>query len=323
MSHFEKYKKISPHIVFFGMLLIVVSLFFSRFLLSIGFIIVIANSIAEGNYKKKIQYIKQNKFAFLIVLLPVFHLIGLIYTQNIPKGLNDLRLKSFVFLVLFYGAGTHLSYKKLQDVFKIYILSAFLAAIISIYRFYFVSSPAGIEDLRGIAFLGDNLYQAIFINFAIVLACYFIINTQNKLPYIFSILLFTFYLFLLNSLTGYVLFFTLIVYNLFYILFNQQNIKLKKYIVTISGIILIVAIGFIVYSIYNFYQKELINYDKLPQKTVNGNLYTHDTLNRQFENGHYLFLYFSEKELSQEWNKRSDIPYDSLDNKNQQIKINY
>ncbi len=320
MSYTEKYQKQSPYIVFFGMLLIVVSLFFSRFLLSIGFIIIITNSILEGNYKKKIQYIKQNNAAFLIVLLLIFHLIGLIYTQNISKGLNDIRLKSFILLVLFYGLGTHLSLKRMQTVFKFYVLSAFLASLISIYRFYFISTPAGIEDLRGIAFLGDNLYQAIFINFAIVLAGYFLINTQNKLPYILAILLFVFYLFLLNSLTGYVLLFGFIIYNSIFILFKIKNIQQKKYILIFSGSMIFISIIYVSSSIYAFYQKDKIDYHKLPAKTVNDNFYTHDTINQQFENGHYLFLYLCEKELRQEWNVRSNIPFDNQDRKNQQIK---
>ncbi len=302
------------------MLLTVVSLFFSRFLISIGIIIVIANSIAEGNYKKKIDFLKQKKTAFLIVLLLIFHLVGLIYTENTAAGLNDIRLKSFILLILFYGISTRLSQKRIDIVLKFYILSAFVASLISIYRFYYIIQPAGIEDLRGIAFVGDNLYQAVFINFAIVLAINFLISGKNKLPYIFSIVLFIFYLFLLNSLTGYVVFFALIIYNLIFVLCNKYNVKLKKYILTISGIILILSISYLSFSVYDFYQKDDINYAKLPQKTVNGNFYTHDTLNKQFENGHYLFLYVCENELRHEWNKRSNISFDNQDKKNQQIK---
>lgn len=320
MTYTEKYQKYSPHIVFFGMLLIVVSLFFSRYLISIAYIIVIANSIAEGNYQKKIEYLKLNKTAFLIVFLLFFHLIGLVFTQNIEGGLNDIRLKSYILLVLFYGVGTHLSKKRINIVLKFYILSAFIASLISIYRFYFILQPNGIEDLRGIAFLGDNLYQAVFINFAIVLASHFLITGKNKLPYIFSIGLFIFYLFLLNSLTGYILLFALIAYNLVFIVFKCKNIEFKKSILSLLTLISIIAISYISYSVYDFFQKDKIDYRKLPIKTVNGNFYTHDTLNKDFENGHYLFLSLCEKELKKEWNKRSNFDYNNQDKKNQQIK---
>lgn len=319
MNYTKKYQKQSPGIVFFGMLLIVTSLFFSRFLISIGFIIIIANSILEGNYKKKIQYIKHNSTPFFIVLLLIFHLIGLAYTQNMSKGLNDLRLKSFILLVLFYGLGTHLSFKRLKTVLKVYILSAFLASLVNIYRFYF-SIPEGIEDLRGIAFLGDNLYQAIFINFAIALSIYFIINYQNKQPYILALPLFVFYLFILNSLTGYILLFVLIAYVSIFVLLTTKNIRLKKYILFLSASIIFASITIVAYYTYTFYQKDIIDYHNLPAKTINGNFYTHDTINRQFENGHYVFLYLCEKELKQEWNKRSSIHFNNKDKKNQDIK---
>jgi len=318
----DRYKKTSPHIAFFGMLLVVVSLFFSRFLISIGFIIIIANSFFEGDFKRKINYIKQNTAAFLIVLLLLFHLIGLIYTNNISKGLTDIRLKSFLLLILFYGTGSRLSEKQKSIVFNVYILSALLAAIIGIYRFYFLIEPKGLEDLRGISFLGGNLYQAIFIVLAIIISTFFLINnSKHQFLYIISIFVFIFYLFILNSLTGYILPAAFVIYNLGFFLFQLKDKKQRNYLIIVSLLIIAIPISYFFYSVHQFYQTDKVNYNSLPIKTVNGNPYTHNTINKQFENGHYLYLYICKKELEKEWNKRSKIPYDSLDKKNQELKF--
>ena len=323
MSFSEKYRQYSPNIVFFGMLLIVVSLFFSRFLISIGFIIVILSNILEGNYSNKLTYIKQHKAAFYIVLIIIFHIIGLIYTQNIQAGLEDIRIKSFILLILFYGSGKHLDTNKRNTVLNFYILSAFIASIISTVKFIFISTPNGIEDLRGIALVGDNLYQAIFINFAIILASYFIIS-ERKHKYTFlyglAIVFFIFYLYLLNSLTGYVIFIILLFVQLFYFIANLDNNKTKKYILLGTFLIISISAIYILTTILKFYNTDKIDYKKLPATTENGNIYTHDTQNKQFENGHYIYLYLCEKELKKEWNKRSSYPYSGLDKKGQTIK---
>jgi len=108
----EKYRKISKDINFFALLLVASSLFFSRFLISIGFILIVLNSIVEGRFKEKVEFIKRNKSAFYILLLWVFHLIGLLYTQNLEDGIFDMRIKSFLFIIPAYGSGIYLSNKR-------------------------------------------------------------------------------------------------------------------------------------------------------------------------------------------------------------------
>ncbi len=318
----KTHQKISKDIIFFAMLLVAVSLFFSRFLISIGFIIVFANWIFEGRFKEKFDFIKNNKVGFYILLLWLFHIIGLLHTENIVAGLDDVRTKSFLLIILAYGSGTQLSSKRKNIVFYVYILSAVLATIISSLNFYFGNETAGIEDLGGISLVGGNLYQAILVNFAISLLCYFVISTKNNkytLLYYISILWFIIYLFLLNSLTGYLLFFILFIYNSVYFFFKQKKTRNKFKIITTFLLTIILLSTYTGLTIKDFYTTDNINYKQLPKTTINGNTYTHYTISKQQENGHFLHIYLCEKELQKEWNKRSVFDYNGLDNKQQNI----
>jgi len=318
----KRYQKSSKDVVFFAMLLIAASLFFSRFLISVGFVLVGLNWIFEGQFKEKLSFVKKNKAGFYIVLLWLLHLIGLLYTKNIESGINDIRIKTFLFFIFVYGSGTQISNKRRDIVFQIFILSALITSVIFSFNFYIGNKLIGIEDLAGMSFFGGNLYQGILISFAISLLCYFLISnryTKYSIIYYFTILWFIIYLFLLNSLTGYILLFFLFVFNSLY-LFVKQNEKWSKLKISFIFLLIIalssIYVGLIVKE---FYRSDHFVYEQLPKTTISGNIYTQDTISKQKENGHYLYLNFCQKELEEEWNVRSFFVYDGLDKKHQQI----
>jgi len=304
------------------MLLIAVSLFFSRFLISVGFILLALSWAFEGQLKAKFNFVKENKIGFYIVLLLLFHIIGLIYTDNMREGLNDVRIKSFLFIIVAYGSGTRLSDKNRDVVFYIYVLSALLASFISSLNFYVINESAGIEDLGGMSLVGGNLFQAIMIVFAISLLCYFLYHSKEKkyrLFYFIVIVWFVFYLFLLNSLTGYVLLFFLLVYNFIYCFFKMEKSGANLKIVVGFLSVLIIAGVYVGSVINDFYRVDDENFSKLPETTVNGNKYFHDTISKQKENGHLINLNICINELHKEWNARSGFDYAGLDKKQQQL----
>lgn len=317
-----KYKTISRQVVFFCMLLIAVSLFFSRFLLSVGFILVVLNWFFEGGFKQKFTIIKQNRIGFYIVFLLLFHLIGLIYTKNIVSGLNDVRIKSFLLIIVAYGSGTQLSDKQKDTVFHAYILSALLASVISSLNFYIFTDLAGIEDLAGMSLVGGNLFQAFMIDFAIGLLCYYLfLSKKKKYRFIYFTLIvwFVFYLFLLNALTGYVIFVLLAAYNFFYFFFRIKNSKKRLLITAIFLSASTLSCIYLGIMVNNFYKTDKIDYSQLQKTTTNGNEYFNDTIDKQHENGNFIKLYLCEKELQKEWDARSGIDYFGKDKKQQQL----
>ncbi len=304
------------------MLLIASCLFFSRYLISIGFIIVVLNWILEGRFKEKFEFIKGNKSVFYIVLLWAFHLVGLLFTHNLEDGLSDMRIKSFLFIIPTYGSGILLSKKRKNIVFHIYVLSAVIASIISCVNFYIGNEYSSIEDLGGISLVGGNLHQAILINLAISLSCYFLILVKNfkySIIYYFVIIWFIVYLFLLNSLTGYVLLFMLFIYISLYLFLKLKTKKSKLKVLLILFVVFSSIVIYISLSVIDFYRNDKIIVNQLPKTSVNGNKYLHDITDLRNENGHYLYLNFCEKELQKEWNKRSQINYKGLDKKHQNI----
>jgi hypothetical protein len=82
-------------------------------------------------------------------------------------------------------------------------------------------------------------------------------------------------------------------------------------------------LGFSIYKINiyvnKFFDVDEIREEKLEKYTINGNKYNHK-IDYRIENGHYVGLYFCRKELKKSWNQVSNISYDSLDKKGNELK---
>lgn len=73
--------------------------------------------------------------------------------------------------------------------------------------------------------------------------------------------------------------------------------------------------------ITRFFSAKPVNIEQLDQHTKKGNKYFHDPASKDIENGNYVWHYVCEKELSEEWNRRSQFKYGGKDKKEQLIKF--
>ena len=80
------------------------------------------------------------------------------------------------------------------------------------------------------------------------------------------------------------------------------------------------GVCFYLYSVIrDYYAVNPVDLSKLEQYSPKGNKYIHNTKDLSTENGNYLWIYIQWDEMRETWNKRSNIPFDSLDKKNNLI----
>ena len=102
-----------------------------------------------------------------------------------------------------------------------------------------------------------------------------------------------------------------------------RTIERKVYkILLVSISVLIPLLSVLnIYSFINDYMKfDVFEKELLTETTPDGNYYWHDFNNLQVENKHWVGLYICNKELKEEWDKRSDFKFDEVDKKGQRIK---
>jgi hypothetical protein len=179
-------------------------------------------------------------------------------------------------------------------------------------------------DIRDISKSITHIIIALLVSFSIFILGYFIRKKREfpiflKIIFTFLLIWFIVYIIITQSATGvFVSIITLFIFLIIF-LFRSNNKWLK------TGVSLFIIAGFTGICFYlhsvisDYYRLPPLDLSKLEQYSSRGNKYIHNTRNLSTENGNYLWLYIQWDEMREVWNNRSNIPFDSLDKKNQRI----
>ncbi len=309
-------------VYFFGLSLMVIALPLSKFLMSIAQFILVINWFIEGQFSRKIKSFFNNKAALVLVSLFVLHVIGLIYTTDFDYAWKDLRTKlPILALPVIVSTTNALDSKKFKYLILIFIGSVFCGSIISTY----VLATKQILDIREISVFISHIRFSLNICLAIFALVYFIVKDHDINPSFRAVLSalmawFIIFLFLFESVTGLIVLLVTSFIIVIFVLIKKSNIYFNMGFILIIIIIGIISILTIKRSIDKVYHVNPVNFSTLEKSTQYGNKYEHDTIRTSVENGNYVWIYISIRELREEWNKRSNIDFDSLDKKSQYLK---
>lgn len=314
----EWYQKL----VFWVLVLMVIAVPSSRFLMSVSQMSFGLLWILHGHYKEKWNAFINNKTALVFTSLFLIHVIGVFYSTDLEYALKDLRTKLPILIIPFmFSAFPKIDYKKLTTLFYFFIGSVLVVSI-----YVTIAHFVNHEEVRII--ISRDFISHIRFSLNVNLAIFFLILMRVKqekrsvidLPLLLVLSWLVFFLFFLQAFTGLVVFLSLIFSLVFYLIFKSKKVWLK--LMFLSFIIIgLVSVSWYLISFYNTYTSlEEVHVEELEKRTPSGNYYYHN-LEAGSENGKYIYLYLNEKEIREEWNKRSILPYDSTDYRNQQIKF--
>jgi hypothetical protein len=312
------------NIYFFGLILLAVGIPLSNFLMSISQIILLVNWFFDKNILFKFRTFFKNKAALIFSFIFLLHVIGLLYTSDFNYAFKDLRTKiPVIFLPLIISTSPLIDRKKLRIILGFFIASVFISSIIcfSVYLSQYSNYN------KQISIFISHIRFSLNICLAICILFYFAIKEFTTIPKRFKLLIYIpliwliYFLFILQSITGIIIFLCLILIFLFYLVVTHKNIMLK--IIALALFIIIPSLAaYLIKSTYNAYFKvDKIDYSTLEKQTIRGNVYTHDTSTSGIENAHYIGLYICPEELKSSWSARSKINIDSNDKLGQPLSI--
>jgi hypothetical protein len=305
------------YIFVFSLILLVIGMPLSKFLMSLSQIILICNWLLEGDLRNKFSSFFKNKAALAVSSLFLLHLIGLLYTSDFNYALNDIKIKMpLLALPLILSTSRHLTLKIKELVMNFFILAVTCGTIIStLIIFDIIHRP--LIDIRHASIFISHIRFALLICVAIFICLHFLfhpVKSVFKYFYAAAILWFLIFLILMESITGLA---GLAVTAFCYLIYRMLKIErsLIKYSLLSGMFVLISVAGYAVYSLFN----EKAEIDDLSgmvleKYTAQGNEYEHFPSAKDLtENGHYIWIYYSEKELKEEWNKRSKLDFNWRD----------
>ena len=311
------------NIYFLGLAATAVGLPTLKVLMSSGQLLLLANWLIDGRIKNKVNSFIHNKIALVVSSLFILHLIGLIYTTDFSYAYIYLRLKiPILILTIVISTSEPLSIKRFYNLLFIFIAAVVTSTLVSMC--YYVTTD--FVDIRNISIFISHIRLSLMVCLSIFILLYFIFskNEYNNIIRLFFILIiiwFIYFLFILESVTGLSILIVVSFLLLAYKIFSIKNILLKA-----SFLILLIAVPLSIFiyirGIYKvfYFVNEHEKHAKLEKLSPLGNTYLNDTLNKETENGFYVWRNICEEDMKAAWNKRSHVDYNGKDRKKQLIR---
>jgi hypothetical protein len=309
-------------IYFLSLTLFALSLPLSPFLLSVSQFILLGNWILEGQFKDKWQTFKNRKGLWIFLLFFLLHFSGMAHTSDLFNGLHDLKIKlPLLLLPVVIGTSRPLTEKAINRLLIAFGIATFLSTIICYYNY--LKTP--MIDVREISVFISHIRLSILVNISIFSFAYLILKYNHmtwigyKLGGVLIIAWMLFFLNLLQSVTGMMVFVVIIVLISLHLFSLTRSGFIRSGVLLFTVSIIIFLAANLITSIRLFSEYHIEN-ENLKLLTVNGNPYSHDPGNREMEGGNYVWLYVCEEELEQEWNSKSKLEYQGNDLRGQELR---
>lgn len=302
-----------------------VALPFSEALISISGVLLFLVSLFYIKKTDLKHRISEGKYLLLFSSVYIVYVVGILFCNDQQWGIYDLQ-KNIPYIIIplaffFYGK---IETDKLKKLLLIFASSVLLAGLITMISFY-LKDQSSVLDAQESGFIHHIRFSfqvilAIVLFVVILLTNEFGFSRLTKFGLSLAILFLLIFLIWHQSLTG---IFTFMGTAMVGILLFIRKIKIKLWRNISLGIILILILtptGYVYYAVEKYYDIDEINTSTLDKKTSQGNEYYHDLNNKLVENGHYVGLYWCEKEMEEAWNKRADLKYNEFDKNEYQVK---
>ncbi len=318
------YRFLHTWIHYTGILLMIAGLPFSVFLMSLSQFFLAGNWILEGGYKDKITRFTNNGPALLLSGIFMLNAISYLWSENSHEALKMLRINLPLFLFPFLVSGrAPLSTKVFGIFLRLFILSVFLSVVVCAV----IGLPRWIDgtfaDIREVSLFISHIRFSLLIDLALLLSLWLWFQPsvylwsfeRYALPLVALLLLL--FLLILQSLNG---IFILAAVGLGWFLLTPSNATSRKIKRTASWVLVsgMILLGYTLSASWHQYFTPAAIYSRpLSQKTVLGNAYRHQL--DLIENGHYVHAFVCESELRAQWQLKSKVNIDSLDQKGHPI----
>jgi hypothetical protein len=317
---FDKWLKLPAHywLRVTALVILVIGVAVSNVLMSIGAIWIISNWLIEAKFSDYGQRLKRSPELILILLFLGYSILTIAWSDDFWYAFHDIRIKLPVLAIpLALGSGAPLDRKIFHFLLFLFIgIVAFTSALNFIW-FNFYSLQA---DIRQMSWFISQIRFATLVDLALFSTLFLIL--EKKLKWFVGLVLiiwFALYTFYAQVLNGYILFALLFLFTIAFLVIRVKSKNIKLAILSFFILVFVSGLYYLNGVFKNYKGPEQVEFRSLELYTVNGNPYYHDTLSTQVENGQFVWLYVAVDEIEKEWNKRSVINYDSLDQKGQPI----
>lgn len=258
------------------------------------------------NIKTRFNDFIHNKVAVVMVSLYVLHFVGLIYTSDFQYAFKDLRIKlPLLVFPLILSSMKPLNRKQFDTVLWFFIASVLFVTILGAIKYF----RRDFCDVRELSVFVSHIRVSLCMVFSIFILGYYLFkrnyNHIVKVVIVVLILWFLWQIMIWESFIGVVIMSILCLVLAMRLVLQGDNVIVKISSVVLIVVVLSVAL-YLPYNIVKEYRTpDEVDVEQLDTHTKLGNPYVFDTVRYGIEDGRYVGLYLSKKEMLDAWNERS------------------
>ena len=297
----------------------------SVWMLTFSLIVLVILWLADGSIRKLPLLINDKRSILIFCIFYLVYLVWMIKTSDISSGFWELKMKlPFLIFPVIIGLSQPLNRREVKILISFFIAGVTLSSVAGV-MFKYRSVLSGLSDTREMSLFIPHARLALMTVFAIFCSgWYFFSRDERRDPwhygYLAATIWLTVFLFILLSLTGILIFASIMTLSLIYILFTGKRAVSKYSLVIFWTALLVLAAIYIAGEFNSFYKKGDAYPFPLDKLTANGNRYEHFPEINDIENGNKVWIYLNEGELKKAWNSRSGILYDGVDRRGQKLR---
>lgn len=307
------------HIYTLGLSLIALGLPLSRVAISIGIITIAVNWLLEGNFRIKLQRLRSNSIALVLLSLFGLHLAGLLITTDLDYAMHDLRIKIPLLVIPFIlSTIPAMDERSFRLIWIVFIAAVEASGTYSLFAHYAMEPETG-NGRELVPFVSHIRYALmVCMVFAFMIHHYRKVSAIWKIAFWINSVFLLWILAVIQSATGFVVLGGLVLFSAYYGWSRVRSARTKAILLAGAVILLVVPAVFIGSILQEQYTpKEDLS--ALEYQTSRGGTYAHDMENGQLENGYYVWKYIAWEELEEAWTQRSDVGFHAMDAKNQPV----
>lgn len=312
-------KNFHDHFHLFGICVLAIGLPTSKVILSVGMMLLVLNLLLEGSFANYWQEIKKNRFFHFLALYWSLHIIGLLWTSDFEYASNDLRIKLTLLIIpLILTVKPIRSHDHYRMILLLFVATLCVTSLYNFASYQHWIGRKNYEDIRELSLFGSHIRYGILIAVGAGICIHYLSALHNAKKWIlFPVLIwFGYYTFYSQIISGFIAFTVVLIVFIILKAFSRSRV------VGISIIVLSVLLLLTPFLFFLTDDKTVdIDYISLESHTEKGNPYTHFLGKETFIDGKPVLAYVCEKELKVEWDKRSNLSYDSLDLKGQPLRF--
>lgn len=303
---FDKLLNLPAHrfLHFMGCSILAFGLPMNKVLMSIGTIWLAANVLLAGDFKTYWENFKKNSIFWFVISLLVFHLFGMIWSEDLGYALRDIRSKLPFFAIPLALIALPLAKQFWKYPLYIYIFSLLITSVINVTDFYLFSEV--IKDFRELSLFGSHIRYGILVVLGAMIALIFTFKFNRwSFLWFFIFLWLTYYTVIAQVFSAYLAYGLAILGMTVFFLTKIKNSLLKYGSIAIVFLVVSFFVGQGTAYIINI---PTVDIEKLDKYTAKGNPYTHHDLPIT-ENDNLVMVYINEAEISAQWRAVSSITY--------------